>query len=116
MCEREPGRIGKAAGRPVHDFRNQRERTDSSGADPWYQQQLGEILRAAIGRCGEGAVQPPLHQIVRSDIVVLRQHQMGQERLGFRFDNRRRRPLNAGELAHDLIGAHVVQHVELPVA
>ncbi len=45
MREREARRIGKAAERPVHHFRDHREHADGAGADPRHrhQQQLGEV-------------------------------------------------------------------------
>ena len=57
MREREARRIGEAVGRAVHHLGDHRERAHGARADARREQQLGEVLRPALGRRREIAVQ-----------------------------------------------------------
>jgi hypothetical protein len=116
MRERKPGWIGEAAARAVHDLRHHREGADGPGADPRHQQQLGKVLRPAIGRRSQSAVQPSLDDVIRPDVVMRRQDQMGQECLRIRCGDTRRHPLNSDQLPDDVVRAHRAEQMELSIA
>jgi hypothetical protein len=111
MREREARRIAEAAGRAMDHLGHHRERAHGARADAGRQQQFGEILRPAIGGGGERAVQAARDDILGPDIVMIGQDQMRQHRL------RGRRALgsavDAGNLAHDRVGAERAEQVRL---
>ena len=84
MGEREPRRIGEAAGRAMHHLCHHRKRANGAGADARHEQQLSEILRAAIGRRSKRAVQAAQDHITRPYIVMRRHDEMRQQWCGGR--------------------------------
>ena len=85
--ERKARRIGEPAGRPVDDLRHQRQREQRARADARHQQQLREVLRAALG---DRRQRPPSRREidVAGAHVVVRGHaqprQAAEARLGRR--------------------------------
>jgi hypothetical protein len=85
MRQREAGGIVKAAGRAMHQLGHQRQRPHRARPDAGNEQQVGEVGRASVGGGGQRAVQAAQHHILRTDVVVFRHDEMGQQRLGGRL-------------------------------
>ena len=65
MGEGKPRRVRKTIRRAMHHLGNHGQRPNRPRTDARGQQQLGEISRTTIGRCGEGPVQPPRMDVAR---------------------------------------------------
>ena len=98
----------------MHDLGHHRQRPHRARADARHQQQLGEIGRAAIGRRGEVAVQPPRDHVLGAHVVMRRHDEMRQRQLvaGSRR-GRAPRAFDPRQLARDPVRPERLQQVEL---
>ena len=79
--DREPRRVAEPVGRAVDDLGDLRERAHRAGADPRHEQEVGEILRAAVGGRREIGVQAADDDVLGPHVVARRHDEMRQERL-----------------------------------
>src|SRR4051812_13179111 len=113
----KPRWVGEAARGSVHNLGHQGQGTNRSGADPWNEQQLGEVGWAAVGRRGQVRVQAPHQNVTWADLVVVWHDQMRQHGLLW---IRHSRPVSPSLQGHDLARNPVrppgVQNLELNTA
>ncbi|MNV83266.1 hypothetical protein D3C71_1770560 [compost metagenome] len=114
MGERETGRIGKTAGRAMHDFRHHGERRDRACTDTRRHEQILEILRPTIGGSRERAVQAAHVDVLLADIVMIRHDQMRQHRLRRRFSHPR--GVKRDHFADDPVRTERGKQIELAAA
>src|SRR4051812_27160787 len=95
----KPRRVGEGARGSMHDLGYQRQGTNRSGADPWNEQQLGEVGWAPIGCGGQVRVQAPRQNVAWADLVAGWHNQMWQHGLLW---IRHSRPVSPSFQGHDL--------------
>ena len=81
---------------------------------PGHEQELGEVLRAAVGGRREIGVQAADDDVLGPHVVARRHDEMRQERLQRRLGRPRRAGLEPGELALDPVRPEIAEQVDLP--
>lgn len=104
MRHGKASRVGKAVRGAMNHFSHHGQRFNRTGADAGNQQQLREVRRTAVGGRCKATVQALQDDIGRSNVMVLRHQQIGQQRFVC-FLDRSWPASQATDLANNGIGA-----------
>ena len=97
----------------MDDFGDLRQRPHRARADPRHEQEVGEVLRAAIGGRREIGVQAANDDVLGPHVVARRHDEMRQERLQRRLGRPCARSLEPDQLTLDSVRPELAEQVDL---